>query len=142
VVSLLTRRSCFFVIPTQSLVPSPPRKRAFPHPTLRHHHEALRTLQRTFHLYKAPPVKRTHIPKGMKGETRPIGIPTFEDKIVQRHVQERVSGWFDRRVVCVGAVIQGEKITNNLFFTHWFLITQLGLNAPCFQQGKGQNTAR
>jgi group II intron reverse transcriptase/maturase len=36
--------------------------------------------------YKAPPVKRTHIPKGTKGETRPIGIPTFEDKIVQRAV--------------------------------------------------------
>jgi len=36
--------------------------------------------------YKAPPVKRTHIPKGTKGETRSIGIPTFEDKIVQRAV--------------------------------------------------------
>ena len=36
--------------------------------------------------YKAPPVRRTHIPKGTKGETRPIGIPTFEDKIVQRAV--------------------------------------------------------
>jgi len=36
--------------------------------------------------YKAPPVKRIHIPKNTKGETRPIGIPTFEDKIVQRAV--------------------------------------------------------
>ena len=36
--------------------------------------------------YKAPPVKRTYIPKGTKGDTRPIGIPTFEDKIVQRAV--------------------------------------------------------
>ena len=36
--------------------------------------------------YKAPPVKRTYIPKGTNGETRPIGIPTFEDKIVQRAV--------------------------------------------------------
>ena len=36
--------------------------------------------------YKAPPVKRKHIPKDAKGETRPIGIPTFEDKIVQRAV--------------------------------------------------------
>jgi len=35
--------------------------------------------------YKAPPVKRGHIPKGT-GETRPIGIPTFEDKIAQRAV--------------------------------------------------------
>jgi group II intron reverse transcriptase/maturase len=36
--------------------------------------------------YKAPPVRRTHIPKGTSGEMRPIGIPTFEDKIVQRAV--------------------------------------------------------
>jgi RNA-directed DNA polymerase len=36
--------------------------------------------------YKAPPVRRAEIPKGTSGETRPIGIPTFEDKIVQRAV--------------------------------------------------------
>jgi group II intron reverse transcriptase/maturase len=36
--------------------------------------------------YWAPPVRRAHIPKGMPGETRPIGIPTFEDKILQRAV--------------------------------------------------------
>lgn len=36
--------------------------------------------------YRAPPVRRVHIPKGTGGETRPIGIPTFEDKVVQRAV--------------------------------------------------------
>src|SRR5210317_1714238 len=36
--------------------------------------------------YKAPPVRRVHIPKGKGGETRPIGIPTFEDKVLQRAV--------------------------------------------------------
>jgi group II intron reverse transcriptase/maturase len=37
--------------------------------------------------YRAPPVKRAHIPKGGDGsETRPIGIPTFEDKVLQRAV--------------------------------------------------------
>lgn len=37
-------------------------------------------------LYKAPPVKRVHIPKGGDDQTRAIGIPTFEDKILQRAV--------------------------------------------------------
>jgi group II intron reverse transcriptase/maturase len=36
--------------------------------------------------YRAPPVRRVHIPKGSGSETRPIGIPTFEDKILQRAI--------------------------------------------------------
>lgn len=36
--------------------------------------------------YRAPPVRRVHIPKGAGSKTRPIGIPTFEDKVLQRAV--------------------------------------------------------
>lgn len=37
-------------------------------------------------LYQAPAVRRVYIPKGKGNETRPLGIPTFEDKLLQRAV--------------------------------------------------------
>ena len=36
--------------------------------------------------YFAPPVKRVHIPKGDGKETRGIGMPTIEDKVLQRAI--------------------------------------------------------
>jgi RNA-directed DNA polymerase len=49
--------------------------------------ENLRDLLERFRsgTYRAPAVLRVHLPKG-KGKTRPIGIPTFEDKVLQRAV--------------------------------------------------------
>ena len=39
--------------------------------------------------YYAPPVRRAYVPKS-KTEKRPIGIPTYEDKIAQRAVCDGV----------------------------------------------------
>jgi RNA-directed DNA polymerase len=46
--------------------------------------------------YRAPPVKRVHIPKGASGDTRPIGIPTFEDKVLQRAVVMVLEGVYEQ----------------------------------------------
>jgi len=38
-------------------------------------------------MYKAPPVRRTYIPKPGSREERPLGIPTFSDKVLQKAVK-------------------------------------------------------
>jgi group II intron reverse transcriptase/maturase len=53
--------------------------------TLRDNLESLRDRAKSG-TYRAPPVRRARIPKGTGNETRPLGIPTLEDKVLQRAV--------------------------------------------------------
>ncbi len=47
--------------------------------------------------YFAPPVRRVHIPKaGSPDQTRPIGIPTLEDKVLQRAVTMLLEPIYER----------------------------------------------
>ena len=49
--------------------------------------------------YRAPPVRRVEIPKGSGTETRPIGIPTFEDKVLQRAVTMALEAIYEQEFV-------------------------------------------
>ena len=46
--------------------------------------------------YEPKPVKRVHIPKLGSSETRPLGIPTVEDRIVQTAVRMAIEPIFER----------------------------------------------
>lgn len=46
--------------------------------------------------YRAPPVRRVEIQKGSGKETRPIGIPTFEDKVLQRAIAMALEGVYEQ----------------------------------------------
>ena len=59
-------------------------------PNLKDLHERLRSQK-----YVAPAVRRVRIPKAGGGQ-RPIGIPTFEDKIVQRAVVMLLTAIYER----------------------------------------------
>jgi RNA-directed DNA polymerase len=48
--------------------------------------------------YQAKPVRRVHIPKS-DGRQRPIGVPTLEDKIVQRAVVEVLNAIYEQDFV-------------------------------------------
>src|SRR5258706_350574 len=58
---------------------------------LRDLHERLKTMR-----YRHQPIRRVHIPKEKKGQTRPIGISATEDKVVQNALREVLEAVYEQ----------------------------------------------
>ncbi len=58
---------------------------------LRDLHERLKTTR-----YRHQPIRRVHIPKEKKGQTRPIGISATEDKVVQNALREVLEAVYEQ----------------------------------------------
>ena len=77
--------------------------------------------------YRAPPVRRAHIPKGSKGsESRPIGVPTFEDKVLQRAVQMVLEPLYEQEFLDCSHGFRPARSAHTALQALWEQIMQAG----------------
>ena len=76
--------------------------------------------------YFAPPVKRVYIPKGTKGETRPIGIPSFEDKVLQRTVQMVLEPLYEQEFLDCSYGFRPERSAHDALQALWDGLMEMG----------------
>jgi RNA-directed DNA polymerase len=77
--------------------------------------------------YKAPPVRRVHIPKGSSGkEKRPIGVPTFEDKVLQRAVQMVLEPLYEQEFLDCSYGFRPKRSAHDALQVLWEHLMELG----------------
>lgn len=77
--------------------------------------------------YRAPPVKRVYIPKGSNSsEKRPIGIPTFEDKVLQRAVVMALEPIYEQDFMDCSYGFQPRRSAHQALQSLWQQLMQMG----------------
>lgn len=75
--------------------------------------------------YVAPPVKRAHLPKG-PGETRPIGMPTLENKVLERAVVMVLEPIYEQDFLDCSYGFRPGRSCHQALEVLWRAITSLG----------------
>lgn len=76
--------------------------------------------------YRAPPVRRVHIPKGKGTETRPLGIPTFEDKVLQRAVVMALQAVYEQDFLNCSYGFRPGRSQHQMLQDLWQTMTAMG----------------
>jgi len=77
--------------------------------------------------YVAPPVKRVHLPKDGSNETRPIGMPTCEDKVLQRAVAMLLEPIYEEAFYDFSYGFRPGRSPHQALETFWQAATGLGV---------------